>query len=49
MVINYLNIRGVPIITIPDETDSPLIIDPDTMLTVSVPSKRLQSISGCKP
>ena len=47
MVVNYLNIKSVTII--PDKADSPLIVDPDAMLTVAIPAERLQAISGHNP
>lgn len=43
MVVNYLNVKSV--FTIPPETDSKLVVNPDAVLIFSVPLKRLKAIS----
>jgi hypothetical protein len=43
MIINDLNLVGA--ILGPNETDAPLLVDPDAVLASSVPAKQLQTIS----
>jgi len=41
MVVGYFNVTGVP--GFPAKTDSPLIVDPDTVLSLAM------ALQGCKP
>jgi hypothetical protein len=43
MIVDYLNVEGT--IPRPDETDSPLLVNPDAVLALSVTSKQFQPIS----
>ncbi|MEN9846537.1 MAG: hypothetical protein RIS36_1684 [Pseudomonadota bacterium] len=43
MIVNYLNIKSV--FTVPLKTDSKLVVNPDTVLILSVSLERLESIS----
>lgn len=43
MIVNYLYIKSV--FTIPPETDSKLVVNPDAVLILSVSLERLKSIS----
>ena len=47
MVIGDLDIEGIPID--PFETDSPFIVDPDTVLPCTIALKSFQTISGRYP
>jgi hypothetical protein len=47
MVVNDLNIERASIF--PTEADPPAIVDPDTMLTLPVPSQSFQMIPGRDP
>jgi hypothetical protein len=44
VVINYFDIKGVPIF--PPETDTPLVIDSDTVLPCPIPLELLQAVAG---
>lgn len=43
MIVHNLNV--VCVIFSPDETDSPLIIDPNAVLALTIPSESLKTIS----
>jgi hypothetical protein len=47
MIIDDLDIVSVALA--PHETDSPLIVDPDAVLTLAVAAKLLQPVAGRNP
>ena len=47
MIVDYLDLPGVAIT--PDETDPPLLVDANAMLTKSVAAKGLQTVAGRDP
>lgn len=44
MVVDNLHIEGVALL--PPETDSPLVVDPDTPLTFPIPGQLLELVAG---
>jgi len=44
MIVHELDVVGVSVA--PDETDPPLVVDPDRMLSAPVASKRFQAVAG---
>jgi hypothetical protein len=44
MIVNDLHLVRIPFP--PDEADTPSIVDPDTVLTFSIPQQLLQTIAG---
>jgi hypothetical protein len=49
MVIDYFNVGGTSIATRPRETDPPLGVDPDAVLTGAVTLQRFQPIAPERP
>jgi hypothetical protein len=47
MVVNYFNVNDVT--AIPFETQSVLVVDPDTVLTFAIPSEHFQPVGWRKP
>jgi hypothetical protein len=47
VVVSYFNICGITVI--PNEADSPLIVDPDTVLPFSIAFQHLQPIRRWYP
>ena len=44
MVVDNLNIKGIPVF--PSKADTPLIVDPDAVLSRSITSQGLQTVAG---
>lgn len=44
MIINYLNVKRIAVV--PNETDAILIVDTNTVLSISIPFQRFKVIPG---